>query len=69
MTNWSTNLASETDSVKQRSLYSQLNDYYLDQSWVLIMMQSPEHDVARMGVRGLRYDAHLALVLPEVWLT
>jgi len=62
-------LAIETDPAKQRLLYSQLNDYYLDQSWVLIVMQNPEHIAARAGMRGLRYDAHLALVLPEVWLT
>jgi peptide/nickel transport system substrate-binding protein len=62
------NLATETDPVKQRLLYSQLNDYYLDQSWVMILMQSPEHHVARAGVRGMRYDTHLALVLPEIWL-
>jgi peptide/nickel transport system substrate-binding protein len=62
-------VTTETDPAKQRLLYSQLNDYYLDQSWVMILMQNPEHHVARVGVHGLRYDAHLALALPEVWLT
>src|SRR5262249_28826390 len=62
-------VAVESDPMKQKSLYAELNDYYLDQSWVLVMMQSPEHHVARAGVQGLRYDPHLALVLPDVWLS
>jgi peptide/nickel transport system substrate-binding protein len=58
-----------TDPSTQRLLYSQLNDYLLDQSFVLPVTQSPQHLAARANVRGLRYDAHEALVLSEVWLT
>jgi hypothetical protein len=61
-------VTSEADPAKQRVLYSQLNDYYLDQSWAMVLMQNPEHHVARVGVNGLRYDGNLSLVLPEVWL-
>jgi ABC-type transport system substrate-binding protein len=61
-------ITTETDPSKQRALYDQLNDYWLDQSWVQILLRNPEHLVARVGVHGLRYDAHQALALPEVWV-
>jgi peptide/nickel transport system substrate-binding protein len=58
----------ETDPAKQPGLYDQLNDYVLDQSWVMPLTQNPPNLAARNAVRGLRYDAHEALVLPDVWL-
>ncbi|HEV7664710.1 MAG TPA: ABC transporter substrate-binding protein [Chloroflexota bacterium] len=58
----------EIDPARQRVLYEQLNDYVLDQSWVMPVTQNPPHLVARSAVRGLRYDAHEALVLSDVWL-
>jgi peptide/nickel transport system substrate-binding protein len=61
-------VVTETDPAKQRQLYNQLNDYYLDQSWVLHIVQNPEHAAAQSNVRGLRYDARPALVLADVWL-
>jgi hypothetical protein len=61
-------IESETDPAKQHLLYGQLNDFYLDQSWAMILLQNPEHIAARAGVRGLRYDGHQALALAEVWL-
>src|SRR5579864_1861899 len=45
------------DPVKQKQLYSQLNDIYLDQSWVLPIIPNPERAVARSNVHGLRYDS------------
>jgi peptide/nickel transport system substrate-binding protein len=62
-------VVTETDPTRQRVLYSQLNDYYLDQSWVLPIVRNPEHVTARANVHGLRYDAHQALVPAEMWLT
>jgi ABC-type transport system substrate-binding protein len=61
-------IVTETDPAKQRQLHDQLNDYYLDQSWVLQIVQNPEHAAARTTVRGLRYDARPGLVLAEVSL-
>jgi peptide/nickel transport system substrate-binding protein len=57
-----------TDTDLQMSLYRELNDYLLDQSWVLPITQSPSKIAARATVRGLRYDQHDALVLSDVWL-
>ena len=59
----------ETDPSKQQQLYGQLNDYYLDQSWVQQLMPNPEHAVAHTNVHGLRYDSRPGLVLGEVWLS
>jgi ABC-type transport system substrate-binding protein len=61
-------VVTETDSSRQRVLYSQLNDYYLDQSWALPIVRNPEHVTAKTNVHGLRFDAHQALVPAEVWL-
>jgi peptide/nickel transport system substrate-binding protein len=62
-------LVTETDSVRQRSLYAQLNDFYLDQCWVLPFLPNPQRVAANAAVRGLRYDAHQALVAAEIWLS
>jgi peptide/nickel transport system substrate-binding protein len=59
----------ETDPTRQRVLYNELNDYYLDQAWVLPIVQDPRLVAAGTNVRGLRFDAHQALVPAEMWLT
>src|SRR5262249_41352331 len=61
-------VASEADPNKQRVLYAHLSDYYLDQSWVLPIIPNPQRVAAGANVRGLRYDAHQALVTAEIWL-
>jgi peptide/nickel transport system substrate-binding protein len=62
-------LTSETDPARQQQLYAQVNDYYLDQSWVQQIVPNPEHAVAQANVHGLRYDLRPGLVLGEVWLS
>ncbi|MBV9578042.1 MAG: ABC transporter substrate-binding protein, partial [Chloroflexi bacterium] len=54
------------DPDKQNVLYAQLNDYYLDQSWVMPISQNPPHMIARTSVQGLRYDGREALLLQDV---
>jgi peptide/nickel transport system substrate-binding protein len=61
-------VTNETGPAAQHQLYNQLNDYYLDQSWVLPIVPNPERVAARGNVRGLRYDTHQALVPAEMWL-
>jgi hypothetical protein len=62
-------VVTETDPIRQRVVYGQLNDYYLDQCWVLPIIPNPQRVAAGATVHGLRYDAHQALVTAEVWLT
>jgi peptide/nickel transport system substrate-binding protein len=45
-------VTTETDPAAQRQLYAQLNDYYLDQSWVLPIVANPERVAARLNVHG-----------------
>jgi peptide/nickel transport system substrate-binding protein len=59
---------SETDAARQRELYGELNDYYLDQSFVQHIVPVPERVAARSNVRGLRFDLFPALVPAEIWL-
>jgi hypothetical protein len=49
-------------------LYARLNDFWLDQAWALPIVQNPPHHAARANVRGMRFDAHEAIVLSDVWL-
>jgi peptide/nickel transport system substrate-binding protein len=62
-------VVTDTDLIRQRVLYQQLNDFYLDQCWVLPIIPNPQRVAATNAVHGLRYDAHQALVTAEVWLT
>jgi ABC-type transport system substrate-binding protein len=61
-------VVTETDPAKQHQLYDELNDYFLDQSWVLPIVPNPEHVTARANVHGLRYDTRPGLVLGEISL-
>jgi peptide/nickel transport system substrate-binding protein len=58
-----------TEPALQTSLYAQLNDYYLDQAWVIPVSQNPPHLVARANVRGLRYDGREGIPLTDLWLS
>ena len=62
-------LVATTDTSKLSQLYRELNDYWLDQSWVIPVTQSPQKVAARANVHGPRYDGHDALVLSETWLS
>jgi peptide/nickel transport system substrate-binding protein len=48
----SSEVLAATDPARQQTLYAQLNKYYLDQSWVLPVLQDPPHLIARARVRG-----------------
>jgi peptide/nickel transport system substrate-binding protein len=61
-------VVTEADPARQLTLDSQLNDYYLDQSWAMPIVPNPQRVAARAPVRGLRFDAHQVLVTAEVWL-
>jgi ABC-type transport system substrate-binding protein len=57
-----------TDPTIQRQLYSQLNEYYIDQSWALPIVPNPEHVAATTKVHGLCFDERPGLVPAETWL-
>ena len=45
------------------------HDFYLDQAWILPIVQNPEHVVARANLRSFRYNGQQALDLAELWLS
>jgi ABC-type transport system substrate-binding protein len=58
----------QTDTTRLQELYGELNDYYLDQSFVQHIVPVPERVAAGPNVRGLRFDLFPALVPSEIWL-
>jgi ABC-type transport system substrate-binding protein len=58
---------SEPDASKRKQLYSQLNDFVLDQSFVMMMNSNPETFLARSNVHGQSYNMHQGLQMHQLW--
>ncbi|MBV9581643.1 MAG: hypothetical protein JO057_23950, partial [Chloroflexi bacterium] len=56
-----TSIGSEPDATKRATLYGQLNDFLLDQSFVMVVSPAPSHILARANVQGIRFFHHEAL--------
>lgn len=63
-----TGIAAESDTAKRRQLMSQLNDYLLDQSFVMVIVPNPAKVVVRSNVKGVGYTGHESLNLTGAWL-
>jgi len=63
-----TSIGTEPDSTKRTPLYGQLNDYLLDQSFVMVVSPAPPHLLARSNVQGIRFFQHEALDFSSTWL-
>jgi len=63
-----TNIGVEPDASKRGALYAQLNDFLLDQSFVMVVSPNPPRLLARANVQGLRYFQHEALDCTSTWL-
>jgi peptide/nickel transport system substrate-binding protein len=61
-------IVATTDPALEKPLFDRLNDYLLDQAWILPITQAPEHLAAHSRVHGLAFDSRGALVLSDVWL-
>lgn len=61
-------VSAETDPTKRAALYSQINDFLLDQAWNLPVTHSPNRVVSHKNVHGLGYELHEALNFSEVSL-
>jgi len=57
-----------TDPATRKGSFDRLNDYLLDQAWILPITQAPEHAAAHARVHGLAYDSRGALTLADAWL-
>ena len=61
-------VSAETDPAKRAVLYTQINDFLLDQAWNLPVTHSPNRVVSHKTVHGLGYELHEALNFSEVSL-
>jgi peptide/nickel transport system substrate-binding protein len=60
--------ASEVDPAKQTAIYSQLNDLFLDESFVMTLAPVLPVQVARANVHGMVYSHHEDVLHTDTWL-
>jgi peptide/nickel transport system substrate-binding protein len=60
--------ATEPDPAKRKQLYSEINDYMLDQSWVLVITPYPDIVYMRPNVMDLKYFLSTATNDRNIWL-
>ncbi len=60
--------ATEVDPAKQTSIYSQLNDLFLDESFVMTLAPVLPIQIARANVHGMVYSHHEDILHTETWL-
>ena len=58
----------EPDAAKRKQLYSQINDFILDQSFLMMIARSYTTTLAQAHVRGVRYALAGGIVPMEVSL-
>jgi peptide/nickel transport system substrate-binding protein len=60
--------AAEPDAAKRKQLYSQLNDYILDQSFGMPVAASTSRVVTRSSVHGLEFRLNDVMSLANMWI-
>jgi len=60
--------ATEPDAAKRKQVYSQLNDFLLDESFVMVLATNPPSVLVRDGLNDLRYSGHDGLLYTDAWL-
>jgi peptide/nickel transport system substrate-binding protein len=61
-------ISSEIDPAKQKQLYSQMNDYILDQSWNMVLSNNPLSCMTRSALKGVSYTMHGGFDFTNAWL-
>jgi peptide/nickel transport system substrate-binding protein len=61
-------VASETDPTKQKALYSQINDFILDQCWDMPACSIPYTLVASAHVHDILPSMHATFMFTDTWL-
>ncbi len=64
----SSRVLKETDPAKQKPLSVELNQFLLDQSWVMPLASLPPKVLARANVRGLSFNQHETATYYDAWL-
>ncbi|HEX8969830.1 MAG TPA: ABC transporter substrate-binding protein, partial [Chloroflexota bacterium] len=57
----------ETDMARRKQLFSELNDFVLDQSFVMLINSNPETFLARGNLHGQTYNMHQGLTMHQLW--
>jgi len=61
-------IATQPDAAKRKPLYDQLNDFLLDQQFVIVVTSNPSSVVSRSNVHNMQWDMHGARKYAEVSL-
>jgi len=61
-------ISTQPDAAKRKPLYDQLNDFLLDEQFVIMVSSNAESVVTRANVQNLQWDLHGARKYAEVWL-
>jgi peptide/nickel transport system substrate-binding protein len=61
-------VATESDPTKQKTLYAKLNDYILDQSWAMPMSTNPQILVGTARLHGVEPNQYGAWYFTNAWL-
>jgi hypothetical protein len=56
------------DSTRQKSGFAELNDLFLDESFVMTLASVLPVQVARSAVRGMVYSRHEDILHTDTWL-
>jgi peptide/nickel transport system substrate-binding protein len=63
-----TQLSTETDLAKQKALYTQANDFILDQAWIFAVASNPIILLTRSAVNGVTPSMHQGFYFTNAWL-
>jgi peptide/nickel transport system substrate-binding protein len=61
-------VATEPDPAKQKTLYAEMNDYILDQSWAMPFATNPQILVVKSNVKGITTNQYGAWYFTDAWL-
>jgi ABC-type transport system substrate-binding protein len=62
-------VATEPDAAKRKQLYSEINEYLLDQSFTMAIMPYPDVVATRPNVVDLKYFLSTATNDRDIWLS
>ena len=61
-------ISTQPDAAKRKPLYDQLNDFLLDEQFVIVVVSNAESVVSRANVQGVQWDLHGARKYADMWL-
>ena len=67
-TQLTTSAAAEPDAAKRKQLYSQLNDYILDQSFGMPIAPSTSRVITKAAVHGIEFRMNDVMTFGNTWI-